>query len=96
VNADVADVPDAADDRGRPLERMLLELVHEVAPRKGAVALDATTDLGFDGFRMTILEYLSLLERVEARWGVDLGRTWPHTISGIAELLEQTSERAAS
>jgi hypothetical protein len=95
-------VPAVASDEGeesrptrhavatQPLERALLELVDEVAPRKGAVEIDAATDLGFDGFGMTIVEYLVLLDRVHDRWGGGgLERVWPHTVAGIAELVEQ-------
>lgn len=63
-------------------------LVQLVAPRRAQTELEAETDLGFGGYGLTIVEYLTLLDRVEADYGVRLADgIWPHSLAEIADLL---------
>lgn len=63
-------------------------LVREVAPREDATGPGPDDDLGYGGYRMTLLEYLALRDRVERRWGIRLDdRTWPHRLADLARHL---------
>ena len=45
--------------------------------------MEPDTELGFGGYGMTAIEFVALLERLHARFGVKIEGAWPHTIRAL-------------
>lgn len=83
----------AMNEMKRPEEEVLSvyisDLIKEVAPRRPKIEIDSHSALGYGGYGLDLLEYLTVLSRVNAVFGsfVGKGSTWPHCVQELVKCI---------